>query len=272
MKNIFTINIETKQRGRDAFLIRRADGTLKAQYDEKEKWFGEASKKRVWPLAYLSYFFLICGALFCILFAIKGDDRSFAQAHAAFGWALYVGIAGIVLGVAFLLAARIRLRKLVTCPQALKVAREADALEEEIAKRLCVPEDSAELDILCLPYTLKKGKEEFQDECYDNLPMRVFVEDGNLCFADVVGVWGFPLSAVTAIVPCRERVKISAWNKEEACDAPQYRQTVKVSKGECVVQGYYSLQSKCGDEEWEVLIPAYDGETICALIGKPPAA
>ena len=271
MRNLFTVNVKTKEHGFDEFLIRRSDNTLKAQYDENSKLVGGAIKKKFAPLMCLWTVALICGSIFIDIFMDAVKEKDFAQAYSTMGWMLYIGIAGIALSVVFFLAIIIGLRKFMSKPKMQNLFQEQKELTDKLARGLRVPENSAEIDIMFRPYKLKNGKEKYQYKYYENLPMWVFVENDNLCFADTFGVWAVPLSGITTISPFPGHAKLSAWNREGKFNSPEFKKAVRYYKGYYIVKGYYSLQIMHHSEEWEVLIPVYDIDYICELTGKYPA-
>lgn len=272
MRTLFTINVKTKEHGFDEFLIRKSENTLKAQYDENAQLIDGRINKRFAPLIYLSFAAFLCGAIFIAFFMSKVEDANFAQAYSTVGWSLYIGIAGIVLFAVLFLAAFIWMRKFMANPQTQNIIQEQAELRDRIADGLRVPEGCAEIDIMCRPYKLKKGKEKYQGKNYENLSMWVFTADGNLCLADICGVWAVPLSSITSLNPFPGHAKLSSWNKEEKVNSPKYRRKVRYYKGTYIIKGYYSLQFICRGEEWEILIPSYDIDIISELTGKYPAA
>lgn len=271
MRNLFTINIKTKEHGFNEFLIRKSDSTLKAQYDENAKSLDDTIKKRFAPLLYISFAACVCGAISIAFFMSELEDADFSQAYSTVGWALYVGIAGIALSAVLFLAAFIWMRKFMANPQTQNIMQEQTELKDKIADGLRVPEGCAEIDIMYRPYKLKKGKEKYQGKGYENLPMWVFAEDSNLCFADTFGVWAVPLSYITSITPFPGHATLSSWNKEEKFNSIRYKRMMRYYKGNYIVKGYYSLQFTRRGEEWEILIPAYDIDVISELTGKYPA-
>lgn len=271
MRNLFTVNVETREHGFDEFLIRKSENTLKAQYDKNEKLIKDTVKKKLMPLIYLSVVALICGGIFIGIFMTEAKKADFSQAYSAAGWALYIGIAGIALFAILYLVIFIWMRKFLVSPQSEKLDNEQQELEEKIANGLCVPKDCAKIDIMCRPYKLKNGKEKYNYKSYENLPMWVFAEDGNLCFADLLGVWAVPISCISSINPFPGHATLSTWNKDEKFNSPKYNRTVSFYKGNYIVKGYYSLQFTQNSEEWEVLIPEYDIDCIYELIGKYPS-
>ena len=143
MRNLFTVNVKTREHGCDEFLIRKSDTALKAQYDKNSKYIDGTLKKKYAPLIYLSFAPLICGAAGIAIFAGESKDAGIAQAYSSFGWALYMGIAGIALFTILLFTAIIRVRKFLNSPQMQNVFKEQEELEEKIARNILIPEGCA---------------------------------------------------------------------------------------------------------------------------------
>ena len=270
MRNLFTVNVKTKEHGLEEFLIRKSDNALKAQFDENAKSRDITIKKKFFPLISLSLVALTCGAVFIAIFMGALKDTGFAQTYSDLGWSLYIGIAGLALFAILGLIAFIWLRKFMVNPQSEEFYREQEELEDKICRGLRIPKDCTEIDIMCRRYKTRKGKEKYQYNIYENLPMWVFLEEGNLCFADTYGVWAVPVSCISSVNFFPGHAKLSSWNKEDWIDSPKYKRTVRFYKGEYVVKGYCSLQFICRNEEWEILIPEYDVDYIYGLIGKYP--
>ena len=271
MKNLFTVDLKTREHGCDEFLIRKSDTELKEQYDKNSKYIGSTLRKKYTPFLIIWFAFFVVGGIVISIFLGNLKDAGFAQTYLSFGWALYVGIASIAVSAIFFLTAIINVRKFMKSPKIQNLLKEQEELEQRIAKSLLIPEDCAEIDIMYRPYKIKKGKVKYQNKSYENLPMRVFTEDENLCLADTFGVWAVPLSDITSIIEFPGRATLSYWNKEEEINSKKYKRKVKYYKGDFFVNGYYSLQLMRGGEEWEVLIPSYDIDCIFELTGKTPA-
>lgn len=270
MRNFFTVNAKTNEHGFEEFLIRKSDNVLKAQFDENDESRDKTVKKIYVPLLALSITALTCGAVFIAIFMSAVKDEGFAQTYSDLGWSLYIGIAGLALFAIFGLAAFIRMRKFMLNAQSEEFYREQEELEDKIYRGLRIPKDCTEIDIMCRQYEIRRGKERYRYKFYANLPMLVFLEEGNLCFADTYGVWAVPVSCISSVNFFPGHAKLSSWNKEDWIDSPKYKRTVRFYKGEYVVKGYCSLQFICRNEEWEILIPAYDVDYIYGLIGKYP--
>ena len=138
MRNLFTVNVKTREHGCDEFLIRKSDTEFKAQYDANSKFIDGTLKKKYAPLIYLSIAPLVCGAIGIAIFAGESKDAGIAQAYSTFGWALYMGIAGIALFTILLFTAIIRVRKFLNSPQAQNIVEEQEELADKIARNLLI--------------------------------------------------------------------------------------------------------------------------------------
>ena len=270
MKNLFTLDVNTGAHGCDEFLIRKSEDTLKLQLDESVKSVDSTIAKILKPLIIISFITFVCGIVFTGIFFEGCRNKNFAQAYSTVGWMLYVGIATLVPAVILFAAAIIWMRKFMANPQTQSRFEEQNELVSKIASGLGIPENCAKIDVLCRPYKLKNGKEHYQGKQYENFSMWVFTENDNLCFADVSGVWAFPISSITSVTLFPGHTKLTTWNKEENVNSPKYKREVRFYNGDYFVKGYYSLQLERQGEEWEVLIPVYDIEPICELTGKDP--
>lgn len=273
MKNLFKVNLKTKEHGYDEFLVRKSDRGLKARYDNNSKLFDKTLKKKFAFPFYIGTAALFIGAIFICIFkgAAEKAENNFSQAYEAMGWAMYLGIAGIVLFIVLFAWAVVGLRRFMRYPQTQNFLTEQSELERKIAQDLLVPEDCKQIDILGQPYKISQGREKgVRKNYFENLPMTVFADVSNLYLADTSGVWAIPLSGITEIIPLRGRTTLSGWNKSDKVTDKKYRKIVRVYKGKFYLKSRYSVHFTYNGELWEILIPAYDIEVMSEITGIFP--
>ena len=104
---------------------------------------------------------------------------------------------------------------------------------------------------------------------YINFRYFVFEEGENVCIANLGSVYAIPKAALKRIVKINKRVALPHWTKEEPYNSPSYKKyKVTVNNvGVFFVKPYYSLQFVVNKEEFEVLFPVYELETIEKITG-----
>ena len=231
-------------------------------------------KKSGMPLVYtIIEYVLLLAAVICLTGFFKGClNTGFKVAFQRGAAILIIGIVALVVGLAMWVFARLHAKKVVKSPEVGEALSEMSELNNKIKESLLVPENSADIDVLCRAFKLKNGKVKrgkFFD-CF-NFSFWVFIEGENLCFANTSGVYGIPLSSITDIVLIKKAVTGTAWIKDEPMNDPKYKKIVKVNNyGIYFFKPHYSLRFKYDDEEWEVLFPGYELEVISELTGKYP--
>lgn len=276
MKKLFTINIKTFERGTNEFLLRKPDPALEKKMDEASATYTAFRGKRKMPLWYttIQFIFLLCGI--CLLvFVSKCTTGDFQRAYSSWAWALYVGAIGLFLWLVMFAFGIIYGSKDKAGPEANYLVQQTDDLVNRIKENLSIPENCAEADVLYLPFKLandgtkKRGSIDFN---YLNMPMWIFKEGENLCFADVTGVWAIPLASFKAVLGINKSATVSQWNKYARPDSPQYSEDVKMNGyGLLQIKKYYSVQFISRGEEWEILIPSYDIDVIAELTKLLPS-
>lgn len=275
MKNLFSIDVKTKEISGQEFIIRKPDSELLEKSDKCADTLMGYKKKSGMPLAYwIIEFILLLAAAICLPGFFKGClNNGFEIAYQRGAAILIIGIIALVVGIAMSIFASVHNKKITKSPEVGEALSEMSELNNRIKESLLVPENSADIDVLCRPFKLKKGKVKRGGRffyCF-NFSFWVFIEGENLCFADASGVYGVPLSSITDTELIKKTVTVTTWNKDEPIKDPKYKKFVKVNNyGLYFIKPHYSLRFKHNDEEWEVLIPGYEIEVISELTGKYP--
>ena len=138
-------------------------------------------------------------------------------------------------------------------------------LEKEIAEvdavirsELGIPDDAAEIDVLCGDYVVKDGKKRRFNRMYDllNRSRFLFREGENLCLADMEKVVSFPADAIGAVTKINKKTAVPSWHKASPPTSETYRPyQIQEITGVLNLSAYYRME--VGDE-YELLIPNYD--------------
>lgn len=276
MKNVFGMNLRTRMYDGETFVIRRAEGELaakQAKLEQERLAFMRFSSLPTWVnvcgvvLLFLGLVFL-CGILEGL------SDVGFAQAWKNASWCFIVSAVCLVAAAAIFTAAVVKARRAIAAP----AYRSLKELTEKVAKESCeaygVPSSAQKIDVLSYTYRAKEGREYKENAFvtdYKNTEASVYTENDALCFAFPDCVFAFPLSRITSIQCIGKRIAASEWNKEEPVRKGRYK-NYKVGKdntGRYVTNPHYRMTVRDANaEEYAVLIPCYDIETILSLTGK----
>lgn len=276
MKQLFSLNVNTNQINGEEFILRKTDTELTRKSDETSDTLHAYQKKSGVPLWYsiIKYIFLIAAVACLPAFLRRCLDNGFDDAYNGAAWALYAGAAGLLIGLVMFLIEGVRFKKVAQSPEVNEFLSGMGELNNRIKENLHIPENCADIDVFCRPVKLKNGKEKRGNHffSYFNVSLWVFKEGENLCFADISGVYGIPLSSITEIVLNKKSAMVPQWNKDEPIKNEKYKKYVKVNNyGMYFIKPHYSVRFTRHGEEWEVLVPAYDIDAISELTGKYPA-
>ena len=183
------------------------------------------------------------------------------------------GVALVVWAVMFYLSIK-RARRVAEQGNVQEIS---DALDKSMAdayRALGVPQDAANADVLAFSYRVKEGaikphSSPLQTTPYLNLDLKAFVEDGNLCLADLECVHAIPLSSLVKIHTVQKRISIPVWSKEiEPREGVYKAYKMSVDKlGDVFFKPYHILEFTQNGEAWGVYFPCYELPTFEALTG-----
>ena len=157
-----------------------------------------------------------------------------------------------------------------------EVDEEAEAAEEaRVKSELGIPDDAADMDFLSFFY--REGSDgPFPIKPFDFMTLEMFAYkgDGSLNIADFNAVYSIPLSSVTGVEKIEKETTLLGWSKDESFDSEKYAEygIKENDDGFIVIPYYYSVRlsvenEDCEAEEFELLIPPYERETLANLIG-----
>ncbi|MCH5162855.1 MAG: hypothetical protein J1G38_05140 [Clostridiales bacterium] len=276
MKSLFAIDVTTKEYTGQEFILRKPDSELAQKVDASADTLVAYDKKSGVPLWFsiIEYILLFVGTI-CLLGFLNGcSEVGFDVAYKNGAAFIYIGGVSLVVWLAMAIYKRVHFKKVAKSPEVAEFLNEANELTDKIRENLNVPENSADVDVICRPFKIKNGKEKRGNMFYNyfNFSFWVFKEEENLCFSDACSVYGIPISSITEVVLVKKSVMVPQWNKDEPIKDPKYKKFVKTNNyGAYFIKPHYSVRFTHNDEEWEVLIPAYDIGVITELTGKYPA-
>ena len=99
------------------------------------------------------------------------------------------------------------------------------------------------------------------------MPTALLRENDNLCLATVGEVYAFPIANIKKIKEINKRITVGGWNKEESYDSKEYKKykITANNMGILFFKPYYSIIVNNGIEDFEILVPSYDIESILEI-------
>lgn len=260
---------EAEGAGWDKFVIRRVDGELSERQDEISEGFDEHRKNATLP-GWLSIAKTLC-ALFCVIVLSAVIRAGFTTAmRNAPGLVISGAVSGAVALVLWLID-RKKTKNVLGSKDFNADVEAAEKINEESFAALAVPADAKSIDVFGYAYENKNGKEKKMNIFCDYLTMqfRIFREGDLLCLGDVSGVIGVPVCDITGIYKINKRVSFMEWNKDERFDKGEYKQ-YKITcnnAGVLFIKPVYALRFLGGDDEYEIIFPAYELDAFTRATG-----
>ena len=266
-KNVFGMNVDDGRElwDGDELIVRRASLKLEREQQMAQEEYAEHANKASIPkyLHVVKFILMIVGLVTVggFLRAIA-DGTSFATAWSN-GWFFLVGGLICLGGYGIIMLVEKKKNKEVVSSEeyAATEKRTVELIERSMAE-IGIPSNAIPVDVFVSAYKIKNGKQKNVSQMVDfcNPEMNLFVEDGNLCIADLQAVVSIPLSSLERIVEVKKRCVFNSWNKPEPPNKGDYKKfkVTTTNLGTLSVKPYYSLQFAVNGRDYEVLIPPYD--------------
>ena len=144
---------------------------------------------------------------------------------------------------------------------------------KEGMEQMDVPENAPEIDLFTYRYRTKNGENEACDQTagqYIPLIGTVFCENGVLSVADAEMRFDIPVTDILDLKIVHQRVSMSGWYKEEACDQGRYRawRLREDNMGRVWMDRWGKLTVRLNGEEYALRFPPYEYETIASLAAQ----
>jgi hypothetical protein len=275
--DITTDKKNTRIDGED-FATNRVSMAQERAIDEKVDSVQSLQKKIRLPLP-LHLLYLLSGFVTLVIFVaiLKSlDETSVSEIFAKMPGLIYTMlISGAVWGV-LALAGALRKKRLESSRETAAALQAADFAVAQAYETLGVPASAIDVDIMVCKYHIKNGAptpKAGRSYLFSNPEMKVFVESGALCFADVNTRYDIPLSDITGIREIKKRIALPSWNKNtlptEARYKP-YRLTMN-EYGQVFIRSYCVLDIyRDGLVQYELYFPTYELPIIERLTGIKP--
>ena len=131
--------------------------------------------------------------------------------------------------------------------------------------QLGVPQDAATVDTLTFRYKRKDGEVVakaigLQTSAYLNFEVKLYEDNGSVCFADIENVYAIPKEYLKSIRTVEKRISMSGWNKDEDPDSETYKpyKLALNNVGDIFFKPYYVLEFGYEGEVFGVYFPPYE--------------
>ena len=275
MKNLFTVDVDSNEEYGEysSFILRKVDAELSQRQNESFEELDEHQKKASLPF-WLSIIKFICMLAFMIILVamVKSLDEVGLDVFTRIPWLTAVGAIGGITALVLHIVERQKQKTVAESDDFKEDIAEAEKIIAESREALGIPSDAVNTDVFLYPCKTKKGKinnanSEFE---FMNMELKLFLEDGYLCFADADCVIGIPVCDITEIVSVDGRRSFFGWNKEEAFNKGEYKK-YKITQnnfGTNFSKNCYALRLVTDGNEYEIIFPPYELDTFTRMTGK----
>lgn len=261
MKDLFSFISENDEGYNNPFILRKLDGELKQNLDANSKVIKRITAWYIVSLI-LDFFALSAGIIVGAAVLIEWLRNSAADYVG-----MYLAISFFAFGLILLIIRKLSLFLFTKSKKVRIMNAEREKVKKQINARLHIPENSVEIDVLrSFALASRHGSPQTDYWC---LGFSTFIDDDQLCFADIDVVYGVPISSFTTITKNTAKVFIAKWDRELLEKNPKYipyankRHKIKVNE-------IYSVEFTYLSEQWQFFIPVYELETIKKFIGINP--
>lgn len=145
-----------------------------------------------------------------------------------------------------------------------------DSIIVNAKEQLDIPETSIEMDFVSFRYKLKKENIRIVEKGmtkYFVTNKSAFIENGNLCLADLNVVYSIPLSEISAVIKINKSLMTVNWNKDEEPGKGEYKKfKLGVNQfGMVVSKPYYIAQINHEQVDYSLYIPKYEIDIFLEL-------
>lgn len=279
MNNIFGINVTNNKDNTDydgdIFIRRRVSEETVKQLDAAFNANQQLQKKASIPtwLEIIKLIFMFLAII--ITLGILKSDVSLRQGFEN-AWYLYItGIISLIGFIGLSIYGRRKEKKVIESEELTENIRSSNEIAAAAMQELKFPLEPQSLDVIADKYKIKNDeKKQINFNTYFanvNLDLYVFIEDVNLCLADLYKVYEIPLSSITSMELSKKKASLPFWNKDEEYNSEKYKQfkVVLNSQGTYFTK-YYKVNIRDTSGDFVLLIPNYDQPLFSELTGVNP--
>lgn len=258
--------------------IRSVSEETQKKHDELGEGIDEQQQKASIPKIFsiLQIVFLLVGIVLvtaCIR-ACGNVDESPIEFVVRTWWLWLLGIASLIIAFVIEKAKRNKIKEVSESADFKAISEESELICQQAFNELKVPDNAVPTDLFLTTFKLNgKGKRvsaNVLEPCdSNNVEFRLFIENDNLCVADVSMVSAIPLASLTGIEKVKKNMVFDGWNKAEPYNSDKYKK-YKVQRsqyGAFFVKPYYILKFNVDGSEYGLYFPPYELDTILSLTG-----
>lgn len=288
MKNVLSVKLgeKTEKYDDNEFISRTIAETDSDLVHKQEELRTEAEsvRKHFSVFQWIALIVYMIGAL-CLyalvrflLLPLDEDPITYAEAFERTPWFVIGAAVGLVVCVIVFLLVRRHAKREQASPAMQYLEERAEKMLADSRAALGVPDTAEVCDVLVFPYSItRSGKVRHGSimlgNVYGNKEFRLFREGDALCLADAETVIKIPFEKIHRLALVNKRIAMMGWNKPEAFNKGAYKQykiRVNGNNGNMFyVKPYISMQLG-GTEEYELLFPCYELDTVQRLTGRYP--
>lgn len=148
-----------------------------------------------------------------------------------------------------------------------------DSIVRLIHSDLGVPENALDVDVMEFAYTLREGEicpdEEFCENLYCTLSVKMFLKENKLCFADTENLYSIDVTELKSIKTVKEDVIMEFWDKDIPCNEGIYApyEMVPLADDSYVMPHYHILEFEHKGEIFGVYFHCYELPAFRKLSG-----
>lgn len=258
MKNLFGFDGKNKSVNNSGYVIRDLDGVEDSKrLDEVVRNNLTARKNALLP----AWFVLLAVAvnfagLILLCLGLPDESTDFTQTNLIF---IIVGGVLFVLGMTVLAICFVRIKKLKANPYYQQSLAEEEKLTDEALK---VPENSEKIDILVLNKPSKFP-------VYNLQTMKVFKENGLLCFSDNYEVTGIPLSQVMTVYAVNSKTRFTTLENISKEKRRTFNIRRSINKNDIyITDSRLAAEVQLDGEQFEIVVAGYHAEAFTKLLNK----
>ncbi|MDE7296231.1 MAG: tetraspanin family protein [Clostridia bacterium] len=274
MKNVFAYRDHAADGS--VFISRSPESGLaakkKASDDEAERFMTHAALPKV-----LQWIVLIVFTAGLILLAVGLNvltDEEFVGDATRPIVLTAVGGGLFAVGLIFFGISAIKKKRVMGSPAFAYYESEREKLMREMKEALSIPIDAAECDLFACQYKTVRGKQRrrpYYKNSYVACKVLAWREGDAFCVFDGDAVYKFPFENFVEVERITKGICFYGWNKQEKFNKGKYKPykiRYNANNSMYTVKNSFRVRLFRESEEYELLVPAYENETLEKLTGK----
>lgn len=277
MKNALAYSLDSEKYDGDPLVVRRLEGDSKTKLGELQR-EREKFVRLALPSKWVQLL-IACALLAGVLLVLVGvefltGETVTPQTNTAAIVLFCVGGPFAVIGAAGIIWISFRARKIFGSSDYRFFEEREEKVLSQFREELGVPDTAAAADAFAYCYRVKNGKIRYQSpaskNCCLNESVRLYADADALFVATEQSVLRIPFASSFRIERIEKRKAFYGWNKQEKPNKGAYKQYKIRSNdsGAFTVKPYFALKFYADGEDYELLFPPYEYDTLSRLTGR----